>query len=97
MTASGALLRYRVMSYVVGTFLIAVFICIPFQSVEEVIGPIHGFLYLLYLVTVLEVMIRMRVGLWTFIGMVCAGWCPGVAFVVERIVRRRLTPQVAGR
>ena len=33
---SGALLRYRVMAYVVGVMLIVVFVSIPFQAVEQV-------------------------------------------------------------
>jgi integral membrane protein len=97
MTFSGAVMRYRVMSYVVGVFLITVFVCIPFQSVEKVIGPIHGVLYLVYLVTVVELVIRARIGLWRFVGMVVAGWVPGLAFVVERSVSRHLASGVARR
>ena len=36
--------RYRLMAWVVGTMLIAVFVAIPFQSVEKVIGPRSGWL-----------------------------------------------------
>ena len=55
------------------------------------IGPIHGMLYLIYLVTVIEVVVRSGSGLWTFVGMVVAGWCPFLAFIVEHCVTRRLT------
>ncbi len=51
---NGALLRYRIMAYIVGVMLIVVFVSIPFQSVEKVVGFVHGMLYLLYLVTVLD-------------------------------------------
>jgi integral membrane protein len=95
--------RYRIMSYVVGVMLLVIFAVLPFQiwgsgsvsktasSIEAVIGPIHGVLYLIYLVTVIEVVVRYRVGLWMFVGMVVAGWCPFVAFIAEHYVTRRLT------
>jgi integral membrane protein len=95
--------RYRFMAYVVGVMLLIIFAVLPFQvwgsgdvsktasSIEAVIGPIHGVLYLIYLLTVIEVVVRFRVGLWMFVGMVVAGWCPFVAFIAEHYVTRRLT------
>jgi integral membrane protein len=91
---SDALWRYRIMSYVVGVMLILVFATIPFQSIDAVLGPIHGGLYLVYLATVVNLLFRYRIGLWSFVGMVVAGWCPFLAFVVERRVTRRLTSEV---
>jgi integral membrane protein len=91
---SDALWRYRIMSYVVGVMLILVFATIPFQSIDAVLGPIHGALYLVYLATVVNLLYRYSVGLWSFVGMVVAGWCPFLAFVVERRVTRRLTSAV---
>lgn len=82
--------RYRIMAWVVGTMLIAVFAAIPFQSVEKVIGPIHGILYITYLATVVNMLVVYRLGFWYFVGMVVAGWCPFVSFVVERLITRRL-------
>ena len=89
-TVSGALLRYRVMAYVVGVMLIVVFVSIPFQAVEKVVGFGHGMLYLLYLLTVLDLVRRARLGFWTLVAMVCGGWVPFLAFVVERWVTRRI-------
>jgi integral membrane protein len=88
---SGILLRYRIMAYIVGVMLIVVFCAIPFQAVEQVVGPIHGVLYILYLAAALHLVVRARLGLWTLIAMVTAGWIPFVAFVVERWVTRRVT------
>ena len=88
--------RYRVMAWVVGTMLIAVFVAIPFQSVETVLGPIHGVLYIVYLATVVNMLIVYRLGFWYFVGMVVAGWFPFVSFVVERLVTRRLARPPAG-
>jgi integral membrane protein len=93
--ASDTLFRYRVMSYVVGTMLIVLFIgLIPaINSMNKVVGPVHGVLYLVYLVTVVMVVLRYRLGLWTFVAMVVAGFCPFLAFIVEHRVTRRLTAE----
>ena len=91
-TRAGALLRYRVMAYVVGVLLLVVFASIPFGSVESVVGPIHGALYIVYLVTAVDVFVRFRLRLLDLIAMVAGGWVPFLAFVVERWVRRRLAP-----
>ena len=87
---AAALARYRIMAYVVGVMLIVVFCAIPFDSVESVVGPVHGVLYILYLVTVLDVFVRWRLRLPTLLAMVAGGWVPFLAFVVERWVRARL-------
>lgn len=82
------LTRYRIMAWVVGVMLILVFIgLIPaINSVDSVLGPIHGVLYIVYLATALNVVARYRVGFWVLVGMVVAGWCPFLSFVVERKV-----------
>ncbi len=56
-TDGSALLRYRVLAYVVGVGLIVlVFVGVPLQfgaglpQVAEIVGPIHGTLYIVYLV-----------------------------------------------
>lgn len=92
----GALLRYRLMAYVVGVLLLVVFAAIPFGSVERVVGPVHGALYIVYLVTVIDVFVRFRLRLLDLVAMVAGGWVPFLAFVVERWMRRRLTPLVSG-
>lgn len=88
--------RYRVMAWIVGTMLISVFIAIPFQSVEKILGPVHGILYIAYLATVVQMLIVFRLGFWYFVGMVVAGWCPFVSFIVERMVTRRLVRAAPG-
>ena len=90
--------RYRVMAWVVGVMLIAVFIfLIPaVNKVDGVLGPIHGVLYLVYLITVVNLMVVYRLGFWYFVGMVVAGWCPFLSFVVERMVTRRLAGSEGG-
>lgn len=93
LTLRDPLLRYRIMAWIVGVMLIAVFVTIPFPKVDAVLGPIHGVLYIVYLATVVNMLIAYRVGLWYFVGMVVAGWCPFVSFIVERMISRRLVPR----
>ena len=58
---AGALERYKVMAYIVGVgLIILVFVGIPLQytaglpQVAHIVGPIHGFLYIAYLVAALR-------------------------------------------
>lgn len=97
----GALLRYRILAYIVGTgLLILVVVGIPlqygihFDGVVKVVGPIHGFLYLVYLVFALDLWRRERWSLVRIVAMVAAGFVPGLAFVVERAMTRRFTAEI---
>ncbi len=72
MTLARSLLVYRVLAYIVGVMLIIVFCTIPFSGVEQVVGPIHGVLYIVYLAAALNLVIRARLGLWTLVAMVTA-------------------------
>jgi integral membrane protein len=97
MTVTTVLGRYRIMANVVGVMLIFVFLfahvghasIVGFrtsESVEDVIGPIHGALYVVYCLTVLQVWRQHHLRLWTVAAMVSAGWVPFVAFIAERWV-----------
>ena len=86
-----ALLAYRVMAYVVGTALIIlVFVGIPLQfaaghpGVVAVVGPIHGFLYIIYLITAANLARHERFTLRQMLAVVGAGLLPFLAFVIER-------------
>ncbi len=96
----GALLRYRVMAVIVGIGLIVlVFVGIPLQygagkpGVVAVVGPIHGFLYIVYLAAALDLARRARFTLWQMAAMVGAGFIPFLAFVIEHRVTKRLTEE----
>ncbi len=100
----GALLRYRVLAFIVGVGLVVlVFVGIPLQvwahdkSVVAVVGPIHGFLYIVYLVATLDLFRRVRMRLLMLACMVGAGLIPIMAFVVEAWVNRTLRPEVEAR
>ncbi|MCL3859945.1 DUF3817 domain-containing protein [Actinotalea sp. K2] len=58
----------------------------------------HGWIYVVYLVTVVDLWSTMRWGLGRLVGMVLAGVVPVLSFVVERRVHRDgLDQVVAGR
>ncbi len=100
--ATGALLRYRVMTYIVGSALIIlVFVGIPlqvwghFDLVARVEGTIHGYLYLLYLASAADVARRARWRLGRILAVVLSGWVPFLAFVVEHRVVRQMRAEWA--
>lgn len=94
---SKALLRYRVMAYTVGVgLIILVFVGIPLQygagepAVVQIVGPVHGMLYIVYLLTALDLARRARFGVLEMMAMVGAGFVPLLAFIVERRITSRL-------
>ena len=86
-----ALTRFRVMAYIVGVLLLVlVFVAVPLRYLADqpflvsIIGPIHGFLYMVYLVTAFDLAVRAR---WPFVRTVLvllAGTVPVMSFLAER-------------
>jgi integral membrane protein len=100
--AHGALIRYRVMTYIVGSALIVlVFLGVPlqvwahFDLVAKVEGTIHGYLYLLYLFTAADLARRARWRLGRILAVVLSGFVPGLAFVVEHRVVKQMKAEWA--
>lgn len=98
----GALLRYRIMAYIVGVgLLILVFVAVPLQYaanqpvVAGVVGPIHGAFYIVYLMTAVDLARRARFTLWQLAAMVGAGFLPFLAFIIEHRVRLRVQAKLA--
>lgn len=92
-----ALLRYRIMAYIVGTLLsILCFVGLPLQFaahndiIVEVVGTIHGYCYLIYLAIAYDMARRVRWRIGRLIPVALGGLVPGLAFFMER----RITPQV---
>ncbi len=91
-----ALLRYRVMAWIVGVLLVAlVLVAVPLKhlgGVDEpvaVIGTAHGWLYAIFFVTACDLALRAR---WTLKGTILvllAGTVPILSFVAERIATRK--------
>jgi len=87
----GAFLRYRTLAFVTGVMLLLlVLVAMPLKYLAHhpgpvaVIGTAHGFLFMVYLVTALDLGIRLRWP-WLKLGLVMlAGTIPFASFVAER-------------
>ncbi|WP_408662674.1 DUF3817 domain-containing protein [Jatrophihabitans sp.] len=88
---SGSFLRYRILAYTTGVLLVLLcFVAIPLKYLADhpgpvaVIGTAHGFLFMVYLVTALDLGVRLRWP-WLKLGLVMlAGTVPFASFVAER-------------
>jgi len=88
-----SLLFYRILAYVVGVGLIVlVLIGVPLKyladspGVVAVVGPLHGFLYMVYLVATVNLAFRARWSPVKTVLVMLAGTIPFVSFVAERKV-----------
>jgi integral membrane protein len=93
----GALMRYRVMAFIVGVGLILlVFVGMPLQFaahktlVVHIVGIGHGYLYLVYLVAAADLARRAHWRVGRILAVVAAGFVPFLAFVVEHRVYRQM-------
>lgn len=91
----GALIRYRTIAWIVGVgLLVLVLVGMPLKyiggndTVVAVVGPIHGFLFMIYLVLAFDLARRAK---WSFTRMVLvmlSGTIPFLSFWTERKVTR---------
>lgn len=92
----GALARYRIAAFIVGYALIVLCIAIVLRyvfGIDEAVaiwGPIHGVLYIGYVLLAFDLAYKDRWSLVGTLGVLLAGVIPGVSFVAERIVHRRV-------
>ena len=96
----GAVVRYRIMAFVVGTALLvltAIVICqfgfglkSEMKVPEKIVAPLHGYLYLLYLVVAADLARRARWHLGRIVLVVCSGFVPFLAFIVEHRVYQQM-------
>jgi integral membrane protein len=94
---TGSFWRYRIMAFTTGTvFVVLVFIGVPLQlwgnndTLEKIVGTAHGFLFMIYLLTALD--IGTRLGWlrrsWLKLGLVMlAGTIPFASFYAEHRIR----------
>lgn len=95
----GALIRYRTIAWIVGVgLLVLVLVGMPLKyiggvdAVVAIVGPIHGFLFMIYLVLTFDLARRAN---WPFLRMVlvmAAGTIPFLSFWAERKVSRDWVP-----
>lgn len=88
----GSFLRYRIMAFTTGVLLVLlVFVAVPIRywwghnhGPVAVLGPAHGFLFMVYLVTAFDLGVRLRWP-WLKLGLVMlAGTVPFASFYAER-------------
>lgn len=102
-----ALLRFRIVAYVVGVFLILLTVGILLRYtdlfgyrtdvVSRTVSPIHGFGYMLYLATGIDLASRRRWRPLTTLGVLLAGTVPFLSFVAERRVTRDVRAAIDAR
>lgn len=97
----GALARYRVMAYVVGVGLLALCVSMVLEygfdqeQYTRVVGPVHGFLYIVYLVATVDLALKARWSMKGTVLVLLAGMVPFVSFVAERRVTGKVRRVVA--
>ncbi len=91
------LLAYRTVAIIVGVGLIVlVLIGVPLKYaanqpiIVKIVGPLHGFLYVVYLLLALQLWLREKWNPVFAVLVVAAGTVPFLSFVAERIVTRRV-------
>lgn len=98
----GALIRYRVMAYVVGTLLV-VLVCVGMplkyiggnDSVVTVVGVTHGWLFMVLIITAIDLGRRARWSIWRVAGIALSGLVPFVTFVAEHFATKDVKAKLA--
>lgn len=91
-----SLARYRALAWITGVFLLVLCVELVLKYVvrvsDDVMGYVswipyaHGWIYVVYLVTVVDLWAKMRWSLGRLVAMVLAGVVPVMSFVVEKRV-----------
>ena len=94
---------YRVMAYVTGVVLIVLCVLAIMQifvhdeAAVNVVGTIHGALYIVYLLVSFPLTRRLRLSPGPTVAVLLAGTIPVMTFIVERhISHRYIEPALAG-
>lgn len=92
----GPLLRFRIAAMVTGVGLLVLVVAMVVRygfdspQLSQVYSPIHGVLYMAYLVLAVDLGIRARWSVKGILLVLLAGCVPFVSFVAERIVTQRV-------
>lgn len=97
-----ALSRYRIIAWIVGVgLLVLVLVGMPLKyvggndSVVGIVGPIHGFLFMVYVVLTFDLARRAKWPFGRMILVMLAGTIPFLSFWAERKVTHNWAPQAA--
>ncbi|KAB8197494.1 DUF3817 domain-containing protein [Nonomuraea phyllanthi] len=91
-----ALKPFRVLAYVVGCMLLVLCVAMVIRygfgnpALSKIIAPIHGGLYMLYLVAAMNLGMKARWSWQYMLGVMVGGTVPFLSFFVERKVSRRV-------
>jgi integral membrane protein len=95
----GALTRYRIIAWVVGVvLLVLVLVGMPLtyiggqDAVVAIVGPIHGFLFMVYVVLTFDLARRARWPFGRMLLVMLAGTIPFLSFWAERKVSHSWIP-----
>jgi integral membrane protein len=98
----GSLLFFRVLAYTVGVgLLILALVAMPLKylgdspTLVEIVGPLHGFLYMIYLAATVDMAFRAKWPAVRTVLIMLAGTIPFLSFYAERKVTAELTPAVS--
>lgn len=101
---AASLRRYRVMAWITGVFLLILVVEMILKYVVQVGDDVmrwiewipfaHGWIYVLYLVTVVDLWGKVRWGFGRLAALVFAGVVPVLSFVVEAKVHREVTARL---
>ena len=108
MKARGAFSRYRIMAFVTGGMLLLLCLEMLLKYVvqvngwaEPVIGSwvafVHGWIYVVYAVTVFDLWSRMRWGFGRIVVLIAGGVIPVLSFVMEQKARAWVESTLAAR
>lgn len=103
----GALLRYRIMAWVTGVFLLVLtaWLIVGYAFLSYGDGAAkpaaysmmwtgHGWLYFIYLITAVDLTFRMRWSILATLGILVAGTIPLASFFAEHWVTKRVNNQL---
>jgi integral membrane protein len=92
----GALARFRVLAYIVGVGLLAMCFALVMNrffdqpQYSAIVGPVHGFLYIVYLVVIVDLALKARWSLKGTVLVMLSGVVPVGSFFAERAVTRKV-------
>jgi integral membrane protein len=99
---SAALRRYQIMARIVGVgLLLLVGVGVPLRYgagqpvVVSVLGPLHGLLYIVYLMVALDLGRQAELTNWELVAIAAAGLFPFLTFYLERRTTRRVTARLS--
>jgi integral membrane protein len=93
---TAALKRFRIIAWVVGVMLLVlVFVAVPLHHFANKPGPLHGFLFVIYLLAALDLAVRLRWKPVRAVLIMISGTIPFMSFVAERSVSKQVAAVLA--